>query len=304
LCLSSAKEIDSSDYRRIRFALRIGALAAGRAPPAWLNQPEKETRMSTRHFRLAAVSFALGVLALSATSATELRTQAPAVDPDATRILLRMTDYLGSLQQFSVHTQTTVEDLLASGHRVDLEVSANVIISRPNKLHAERKGDLIDQIFYYDGKTLALHNPSDKVYATEPAPGTIEELLDFARESLGLAVPVADLVYRNAFRLLMQDVTFATVVGKAVIGGVKCDHLVFSRPDVDFQVWVADSGQPLPHKYVVTDTATPARLSVSTLMSDWNVAPAVADARFTFVPPQGAKSITFMRLDTTSGSSR
>ena len=31
-------------------------------------------------------------------------------------------------------------------------------------------------------------------------------------------------------------------------------------------------------------------------MSDWNVAPAVADARFTFVPPQGAKRITFMPL--------
>jgi hypothetical protein len=185
-----------------------------------------------------------------------------------------------------------------------LGVSANVIISRPNKLRAERRGDLIDQFFYYDGKTLTLYNPSDKVYATEPAPGTIEELLDFARESLGLTVPVADLVYRNAFPLLMQDVTFAVVVGKAVIGGVKCDHLLFSRLGVDFQVWVADSGKPLPYKYVVTDTGNPGRLSVSTVMSDWNVAPAVADDRFAFVPPQGSKAITFIRSETTSGSNR
>ncbi len=120
----------------------------------------------------------------------------------------------------------------------------------------------------------------------------------------GSSVPIADLVYRNAFPLLMQDVTFAAVVGKAVIGGVKCDHVLFSRPGVDFQVWVADSGQPLPRKYVVTDTGTPALLSVTTVMSDWNVAPAVADAQFTFVPPQGTKPITFMPLDTTSGSSR
>jgi hypothetical protein len=171
-----------------------------------------------------------------------------------------------------------------------------VIISRPSKLHAKRKGDLVDQVFYYDGKTLALHNPSDKVYAMEPAPGTIEELLDFARESLGLTVPVADLVYRNAFGLLIQDVNFAKVVGKAVISGVKCDHLVFSRPGVDFQVWVADGGQPLPYKYVVTDTGTPALLSVTTVMSNWNVAPTVADSRFTFEPPQGARRIAFMPL--------
>lgn len=260
--------------------------------------------MSTLHFRMAAALFALGVLALPATLATEVRAQPPAVDPAATKILQRMTEYLGSLKQFSVHTQNTLEDLLDSGHRVDFDISANVIISRPNKLRAERKGDLISQVFYYDGKTLTLYNPSHKVYATEPAPGTIEGVLDFARESLGLTVPAADLVYRNSFQLLMQDVTFATVVGKAVIGGVKCDHVVFSRPGVDFQVWVADSGRPLPRKYVVTDTATPARLSFGTLMSDWNVAPAVADGRFAFVPPQGVKRIEFMRLDTPRGSSR
>jgi len=54
----------------------------------------------------------------------------------------------------------------------------------------------------------------------EPAPKTIEELLDFARESLGLTDPVADRVYRKAFGLLIQGVNFAKVVGKAVIGGV------------------------------------------------------------------------------------
>jgi hypothetical protein len=194
--------------------------------------------------------------------------------------------------------------VLESGHRIDLDVSASVTISRPNQLRAARRGDLIDQVFYYDGKTLTLYNPSDKVYATEPAPGTIEELLDFARETHGFFVPAADLIYRNAFPLLMQEVTDAVVVGKAIIGGVKCDHLLFSRPGVDFQVWVADGGRPLPLKYVVTDTGTPGLISISTVMSEWNVAPAEADARFNFVPPQGVKQITFMPLETSSGSSR
>ena len=252
--------------------------------------------MKTFNVRMAVALSALALLAVTATVSSEVRAQSPMVDPGAVQILQRMTDYLSSLKKFSVHTQTTLEDLLESGQRVDFDISANVIVSRPNKLHAERKGDLIDQVFYYDGKTLTLHNPSEKVYATEPAPGTIEELLDFARESLGLTVPVADLVYRNAFPLLIQDVNFAKVVGKAVIGGVKCDHLIFSRPGVDFQVWVADGGQPLPYKYVVTDTGTLARISITTVMSDWNVAPAVADRRFTFVPPRKAKRIDFMPL--------
>ena len=260
--------------------------------------------MRINNFRMAVALFSLGVFALSAAVSTEVRAQTPTVDPAATQILQKMTDYLGSMKQFSVHTQNTLEDVLESGHRVDLDVSASVIVSRPNRLRAERRGDLIDQIFYYDGKTLTLYNPVDKVYATEPAPGTIEELLDFARETLGLLVPAADLVYRNAFQLLIQDVTFSAVFGKAVIGGIKCDHLLFSRPGVDFQVWVADAGQPLPYKYVVTDTGTPKLISITTIMSDWNVAPAVDDARFSFEPPQGAKPINFMPLETSSGSDR
>ena len=187
--------------------------------------------MSKFHFRITAALFVLGMLvARAAISPPTVRAQATALDPAVTQILQRMTEYLGSLGQFSVHTQNTLEDMLDSGHRVDYDVSAKVIISRPNKLQAERKGDLIDQDFYYDGKTLTLYNPTDKVYATEPAPGTIEEVLDFTRESLGLMIPAADLIYRNAFPLLMQDVTLAKMVGKAVIGGVRCHHLLFSRP--------------------------------------------------------------------------
>jgi hypothetical protein len=260
--------------------------------------------MIIRKLKTAAALFTICVLALSVGVCPEVRAQAPALDPSAVQILQRMTGYLGSLKQFSVHTQNTLEDLLASGHRVDFDISANVIIRRPNRLRAERRGDMTDQIFYYNGKTLTLYNPTEKVYATDPAPKTIEGVLDYTREYLGIMIPAADLVYRNAFPLLMQDVTLAVVVGKTFINGVRCDHLLFSRPGVDFQVWVADSGQPLPQKYVVTDTGTPALVSITTVMSDWNTAPAAADALFTFQPAQDAKQIIFLALEPASGSGR
>ncbi|EFK09786.1 conserved hypothetical protein [delta proteobacterium NaphS2] len=231
-----------------------------------------------------------------AAGASPVWAETSAVDPAAVEILKRMTDCLGTLKQFSVKTQNTIEDLTESGHRVDYDVSATVTVSRPNKLKAQRKGDLIDQTFYYNGKTLTLDNPSDKVYASQPAPATIEGMLTFARSSLGLVIPAADLIYRNNFKLLMQNVTLATVIGKEFIGGVRCDHLLFSRPGVDFQVCVADSGEPLPYKYVVTDTSTCALISISTVMSDWNAASAVDDAFFNFVPPKGVKEISFMPL--------
>ncbi len=41
----------------------------------------------------------------------------------------------------------------------------------------------------------------------------------------------------------------------------------------------------------------PELLSISTVMSEWNVAPDVSNDSFDFVPPKDARVITFMSLD-------
>jgi hypothetical protein len=242
------------------------------------------------HVLLVAILLVLGLLPL------ESRAANPPVDPAATEILKRMTDYLGSLEQFSVHTQNTLEDLISSNHRIDLDVSAKVIVSRPNKIRSERKGDKIDQIFYYNGKNLTLFNPGSNAYSTLEAPDSFYGLFKFLYESLGFGLPISDLILSDAFPLLMQDVTLAQAVGKTYIDGVRCDHLLFSRPGVDFQVWVNEGSKPLPLKYVVTDTATSSRLSITTRMNDWDVYPIVDISQFTFVQPEGAQSIKFIQF--------
>jgi hypothetical protein len=64
-----------------------------------IEEREGGKKMKTLNLRMAAALLAVGVLALSATVSTEVRAQAPAVDPAATKILKRMTDYLSSLKQ-------------------------------------------------------------------------------------------------------------------------------------------------------------------------------------------------------------
>jgi hypothetical protein len=260
--------------------------------------------MNTWKRRIAAGLFALGVLTLLVAVSPDARAQAPAVDPAAVETLKRMTTFLDGLQQFSVNTHSIIEEMHASKHRVDYDVSASVTIKRPNKLRAVRTGELMGESFFYDGKTLTVYKPSEKAYATEKGLDTIETMITFARETAGALLPSADLLYRNAFPLLMQDVTLAVVVGKPVINGVKYDHLLFSRPDVDFQIWIAQGKRPLPARYTVTETGTPALLSISTVLRDWNIASAVDDAQFKFVPPKGAKAISFTQLEKTSGSTR
>ena len=253
-------------------------------------------RTSKRLF--AAGAMALGLLSLSTTVCTDALAQAPAVDPAAVQKFKRMTEFLDGLQHFSVRTQSIIEEMRFSGHRVDYDLSARVTVKRPNKLSAVRTGELLNEQLFYDGKTLTLYRPSDATYATATVPDTIEKMVDFARETAGVLLPAADLVYRGAYPLMMQDVSLAAVVGKTVIGGVKCDHLLFSRPGVDFQIWIAEGKQPWPCKYVVTETDTPSKLSITTFMSGWNMNPAVQDAQFKFVPPKGAKAIPMPNEET------
>ncbi|MGA8050250.1 MAG: DUF2092 domain-containing protein [Burkholderiales bacterium] len=252
----------------------------------------------------ATAGLALGVWTLGVMIPVAARAEAPAVDPAAVQKLKRMSNFLDGLQKFSVKTQNVIEEMRYSGHRVDYDLSANVTVKRPNKLRAVRAGELMDQRFFYDGKTLTLYNPAEKVYAREAAPPTIEKMIDFARESVGILLPAADLLYRNAYPHLMQDVTLAVVVGKTEIDGVKCDHLLFSRPGVDFQIWIAEGSKPFPHKYVVTETDSPSRLSITTFLRNWNTAPAADDAQFKFVPSKGTSATRFLPPQAAGASDR
>jgi hypothetical protein len=100
---------------------------------------------------------------------------------------------------------------------------------------------------------------------------------------------------------MMQDVALAAVVGRTVIDGVTCEHLLFSRPGVDFQVWIAEGAKPWPCKYVVTETDTPTRLSITTFLRNWNSSPVVEDAKFSFVPPKDGRAIP-MPHETSAGA--
>ena len=222
--------------------------------------------------------------------------QAAGIDPQAEKLLKASTDFVAAQKVFSVDTRATLEAVLESGQKIQFDNAARATVRRPDKLRAERVGDLVDQVFYYDGKSLTLHNPVEKFYATVAAPGTIEEMLDLAREKLGIVAPAGDLLYRNAFEILMTDVTDGIVIGKAKIEGVRCDHLAFRSPYVDWQIWIEDGKRPLPRKLVITSRDVLNQPQFSSVMK-WNLKPKAGNAMFAFKPPKHARKIDFMPLE-------
>ena len=236
---------------------------------------------------------ALFVMILSAASFAQSEPEHKSVDAAAMGILRSMSEFIRGLKQFSVNVVNMREDVTRSGHRVDSEVSTMVTVKRPNRMRAKRLRHLLEQEFYYDGDSITIYSPFKKIYSEVDAPGTIDETLTFARETLWIAYPAADLIYNDPYPLLTKDVKAASVIGKEMVGGVRCDHLLFSLPGVDFQIWIADRGDRLPLKYIVTDTGTKQMLSIVALLSNWNLSPDVQDSDFKFDRPKEARSIPF-----------
>lgn len=247
----------------------------------------------SRNCRAAWLAVTLAVFTAAVLPQTGLA-QPASVEPQAEKLLRAATTYLAEQKQFSVETRSTIEVVLASGQKLQFDHTAALWVQRPNKLRAERRGDLVDQDFYYDGKSLTLHNPGDRYYATAAAPGTLEQMMDFARDSLDLIAPGGDLVYANAYDNLMEGVISGFVVGESVVEGTRCNHLAFRAEHVDWQIWIADGAQPLPCKMVITSTDVAGAPQFSVVMTKWNLEPKIHDQLFGFKPPQDAKKIDFV----------
>lgn len=80
--------------------------------------------------------------------------QAFGIEPTADQILKKISVYLAGLEQFSVQTENTLEVVRRSVEKILYVNPANFSIRRPDKLYANRNGDIVNQEFYYDGKTL------------------------------------------------------------------------------------------------------------------------------------------------------
>jgi hypothetical protein len=222
--------------------------------------------------------------------------QPAGMDAQAEKLLRRMSDYLAARKQFTVQTENTLEVVLASGQKLQFASPATASVWRPNKLRADRKGDILNQEFFYDGKTLTLYNPKENLYATTTAPPTLDEMLDFAREKLDVIAPGAEILYGNAAERMLKVTTSGFVVGPSVVGGVKCTHLAFRGAEVDWQIWIEEGGRPLPRKFVLTSKQVKGEPQFTVLVRSWDLAPKLTEQMFSFTPPKGAKKIDFLNL--------
>jgi hypothetical protein len=72
---------------------------------------------------------------------------------------------------------------------------------------------------------------------------------------------------------------------------VACEHLAVRLDEADFEAWVATGDRPLPQRIVVTYKLAPGQPQFAANLSEWNLAPDLPDALFSYEPAADAERI-------------
>jgi hypothetical protein len=83
-------------------------------------------------------------------------------------------------------------------------------------------------------------------------------------------------------------------VGEETIAGVPTDHVALRGDTADVQLWIAHTGDPLPHRLVITYRLAEGQPQYGASFAEWNLAPDLPDDAFVFTPAAGAREIPFL----------
>jgi hypothetical protein len=145
----------------------------------------------------------------------------------------------------------------------------------------------------FDGTSVSYYRAQEKVYAADPRPGTVDDMIGYFVNVLDMRLPLAEMMSTQLPRLLAEKTREAAFVEESSIAGIACDHLALRGDEVDLQVWVAQGPRPLPQRLVITYKQIDGRPQFWAQFAEWNLAPKIPDSLFVFTPPAGAVKIAF-----------
>lgn len=224
---------------------------------------------------------------------------ANAIDPEADKILRSMTTYLGGLPAFRAKADVDTEIINLEGQKLQLSASTAITVQRPGKLHVRRQGVLADAELIFDGKALTIYGKGHNAYYQVENPGTIDNVVDAVRISIGVDAPAADLMYTDSYPALAAGVTDSDYLGTAYVNGVECHHLAFREARTDWQLWVKTGDEPLPMKYIITTKWVTGAPQHSVRFRAWDTKPQIEAGQFAFSAPEGAKRLETISVDET-----
>ncbi len=215
------------------------------------------------------------------------------VDPRADELVRQMSELLAGTKSFALEAEEVYDEVPEHLPRTQLTNLRHVALKRPDRMVGDASGDALNRSFWYDGKTLSIHEKEQNTYATLAAPPTIDGTLDAIFERTGMVIPLADFVYEDVYARLMESVQRGVYLGIHRVGDVACHHLSFEQESIDWQLWIDAGEKPLPRKLVIAYKTEDEVPQYAVTIGKWNLKAEVGDELFVFEAPEGAERIEF-----------
>jgi hypothetical protein len=181
----------------------------------------------------------------------------------------------------------------SNGQHLAFFETKKALLRRPDRLRVETDeadGDV--RTFRFDGKQLSVDLPNDKAYVLVAKPGTVDEMLDYFVDDLGIPVPLNEFFLSNFYDEKQGAIESGFYVDEVTIGKRQCHHLAFRLDDVDIQFWIEDGDRPLPCSLVITYKLAVGAPQYWARFDHWDRSPRASDEQFEFVPPKGAERLS------------
>jgi hypothetical protein len=217
-------------------------------------------------------------------------------DERALALLKGMSDTLAGARTVGFKVRGIVPVPSPTGQFVSLMASSRVVMQRPDKLFVEARGDLFPSDSFYDGKSVTVVTADHKFYAQrDAAGGAIEALMQSMQPGSDATAPFLDLLVADPYAFLTKDLTSAIWVGQTAIGGVKTEHLAFTAPGLDWEIWIG-SADKLPRLMVVSYRSGDRQPTFTVELSEWKLNASVPARTFSATIPPGALKLEYKQM--------
>jgi len=216
------------------------------------------------------------------------------IAPRAEKLLNEMCQTLGSANAFSFHAEVMFEEVLPANVKVQFAGAMDFAVQRPNQIAVDYRSDLGAKRFWYSGDVATIFDPIHMVYASVPVPPTIDGMMERAAEH-HLTFPLADLAQSDPCRPL-RGFNYGGYVGVNDVNGTDTDHIAFSSPNMDLQLWLSRADKPVPVKVLINYRSEPGSPEYIAFLSHWRFPDRIPASHFKPVLPKTAKRIEFLKI--------
>lgn len=218
------------------------------------------------------------------------------IDPKAVALLSAFGKALEAQPRFSFAVDFAYEVVQEDGQRLEFGASRVYTVRRPDHLRIDESRRVGGRrAIFYDGDSLTVYAPGDKVYALAKLKQhrDLDSMIDVVRDALDMPIPLGDLLRANPLRRIEEGMRAAYIVGREDLSGVECDHVAWQTDEVDGEAWLTTGDLPLLQRVTIDYRELEGQPSFRAQFTSWNRSPDVADSVFEFEPPADVERVRF-----------